>query len=138
MFPIRLSIEIAPTAWGEASRNVLKILKVLNGEIARAGIYVTLPAGPDGPRPDRLVAIVSRRGFLELRVDHPDDKPRCHGYLVAVGPFSEGPLWRAHRPDTVVVDGRRGDTVVVGDAVVGRHRNPAIACGLITGITAAV
>lgn len=121
MQPIQLSTEIAPVAWGESSRNVPKILDILNAGAIRAGIYAPRPAGPDGPMPDQLVAIVSRWRLLELRVGHPEDKQR-RGFLRANGAFTEAPAWYAFLED---------------GTCLGTNRDPAIACGLITGITGA-
>lgn len=105
--------------WGEASRNITKILDVLSGRLTRAGIYI---ARPDGPQPDLLAGIVSRHKLLTLRVTHPDN-PRFDGFLSATGAFTDVPTWSAYSDENLVL-------------FMGSDQDPAIAVGLITGIAA--
>lgn len=113
------SSQIQAEVWGEASRNTIKIMDVLNGRLIRAGIYV---ARPNGPQPDLLAGIVSRCGLLKLRVTHPDN-PRFPGFLNATGAFSDAPTWSAYSDENFSL-------------FMGSDQDPAIVVGLITGITA--
>lgn len=120
MFPTFSSLS-TPTAWGEAGRNALKIIAVMNGSMGEAGLYAHRQPESGEPRSDVLTGIITARGDIRIAVAHPSSRARL-GYLVSTWVQGEH-FWAAHLDDD-------------DSTHVGTDRDPATACGLITGVTA--
>lgn len=108
------SSRIPAEAWGEASRNGLKVNSALMGDARSAGIYL-----PRAGQSDLLVAIISPRSLASVAVRHPGTGQWC-GSLTSTW-VSGAHQWAACRDGEV--------------APLGADRDAGRACALITGIT---
>lgn len=104
-------------AWGESSRNLRRLMDIVSGHAAFAGLY-QLAGDADIPLPDRLVAVISRAGNSHIEVRGPGEKRPC-GYLV--------PTWVEQRQAWLAYWGKGTEA-----SYLGVSHDPVHACALIT------